>query len=164
MSDRCSSHASATATCKQSRPKQGEGKDQASDTYKWLPCTWKYPAFPAQSSFPEVRGSIPHWSRAQQPGSSASPVSKTVDNEWRLWGKVWQMNRQLKGVGYTITPHTDTILQIEISALLRNIFRKKSCHAIRNRSYIYAQDSQNRTDWHKHRQLKVLTNVNVQIL
>jgi len=23
-----------------SRPKQ-EGKDQASDTYKWLPCTWK---------------------------------------------------------------------------------------------------------------------------
>jgi len=27
---RCSSHASATATCKQSRPKQ-EGKDQASD-------------------------------------------------------------------------------------------------------------------------------------
>jgi len=37
----CSSHASATATCEQSRPKQGEGKDQASDTYKWLPCTWK---------------------------------------------------------------------------------------------------------------------------
>jgi len=36
----CSSHASATATCEQSRPKQ-EGKDQASDTYKWLPCTWK---------------------------------------------------------------------------------------------------------------------------
>jgi len=34
----CSSHASATATCKQSRPKQ-EGKDQASDTYIWLPCT-----------------------------------------------------------------------------------------------------------------------------
>jgi len=29
----CSSHASATATCEQSRPKQ-EGKDQASDTYK----------------------------------------------------------------------------------------------------------------------------------
>jgi len=28
----CSSHASATAACKQSRPKQGEGKDQASDT------------------------------------------------------------------------------------------------------------------------------------
>ena len=28
----CSSHASATATCKQSRPKQREGKDQASDT------------------------------------------------------------------------------------------------------------------------------------
>jgi len=37
----CSSHASATATCEQSRPKQGEGKDQASDTYKWLPCIWK---------------------------------------------------------------------------------------------------------------------------
>jgi len=31
---RCSSHASATATCEQRRPKQ-EGKDQASDTYKW---------------------------------------------------------------------------------------------------------------------------------
>jgi len=30
----CSSHASVTATCEQSRPKQGEGKDQASDTYK----------------------------------------------------------------------------------------------------------------------------------
>jgi len=29
----CSSHASATATCEQSRTKQ-EGKDQASDTYK----------------------------------------------------------------------------------------------------------------------------------
>jgi len=28
------SHASATATYKQSRPKQGEGKDQANDTYK----------------------------------------------------------------------------------------------------------------------------------
>jgi len=27
-----SSHARATATCKQSRPKQGEGKNQASDT------------------------------------------------------------------------------------------------------------------------------------
>jgi len=39
--DHCSSHASATATCEQRRPKQGEGKDQASDTYKWLPCTWK---------------------------------------------------------------------------------------------------------------------------
>jgi len=37
----CSSHGSATATCEQSRPKQGERKDQASDTYKWLPCTWK---------------------------------------------------------------------------------------------------------------------------
>jgi len=35
----CSSHASATATCEQRRPKQGEGKDQTSDTYKWLPCT-----------------------------------------------------------------------------------------------------------------------------
>jgi len=32
--ERCSSHASVTATCKQSRPKQGEGKDQARDTYK----------------------------------------------------------------------------------------------------------------------------------
>ena len=30
----CSSHASATAACEQSRPKQGEGKDQASETYK----------------------------------------------------------------------------------------------------------------------------------
>jgi len=30
----CSSHACATATCEQSRPKQGEGKDQESDTYK----------------------------------------------------------------------------------------------------------------------------------
>ena len=30
----CSSHASATATCEQRRPKQGEGKDQASNTYK----------------------------------------------------------------------------------------------------------------------------------
>jgi len=29
----CSSHASATTTCEQSRPKQ-EGKDQASNTYK----------------------------------------------------------------------------------------------------------------------------------
>ena len=37
----CSSYGSATAACKQSRPKQGEGKDQASDTYTWLPCTWK---------------------------------------------------------------------------------------------------------------------------
>ena len=37
----CSSHASATTTCEQRRPKKGEGKDQASDTYKWLPCTWK---------------------------------------------------------------------------------------------------------------------------
>jgi len=37
----CSSHASATAACEQSRPKQGEGKDQASDTYEWLSCTWK---------------------------------------------------------------------------------------------------------------------------
>ena len=36
----CSSHASATTTCEQSRPKQAEGKDQASDTYKWPPCTW----------------------------------------------------------------------------------------------------------------------------
>jgi len=27
-----SSHTNATATCEQSRPKQGEGKDQASDT------------------------------------------------------------------------------------------------------------------------------------
>jgi len=31
---RCSSHASATTTCEQSRPKQGEEKDQASDTHK----------------------------------------------------------------------------------------------------------------------------------
>jgi len=30
-----------TATCEQSQPKQGEGKDQASDTYNWLSCTWK---------------------------------------------------------------------------------------------------------------------------
>jgi len=30
----CSSNASATATREQRRPKQGEGKDQASDTYK----------------------------------------------------------------------------------------------------------------------------------
>jgi len=30
----CSSHASATAICEQRRSKQGEGKDQASDTYK----------------------------------------------------------------------------------------------------------------------------------
>ena len=37
----CSTYASATATCEQSRSKQGEGKDQASNTYKWLPCTWK---------------------------------------------------------------------------------------------------------------------------
>jgi len=37
----CSSHASATATCEQRRPKQGEGKDQASGSYKWLPCSWK---------------------------------------------------------------------------------------------------------------------------
>jgi len=36
----CSSHASVTATCEQRWPKQ-EGKDQASDTYKRLPCTWK---------------------------------------------------------------------------------------------------------------------------
>jgi len=36
----CSSHARATATCEQRRPKE-EGKDQESDTYKWLPCTWK---------------------------------------------------------------------------------------------------------------------------
>ena len=35
----CSSHASATATCEQSRPRQGEGKDQARDTYNWLPGT-----------------------------------------------------------------------------------------------------------------------------
>jgi len=39
--DFCSSHASATATCEQRRPKQGEGKDQGSNTYKWLPCAWK---------------------------------------------------------------------------------------------------------------------------
>jgi len=32
----CSSHASATATCEQRRPKQGAGKNQASDAYKWL--------------------------------------------------------------------------------------------------------------------------------
>jgi len=37
----CDSHASTTDTCKQSRPKQEEGKDQASDICKWLPCTWK---------------------------------------------------------------------------------------------------------------------------
>jgi len=37
----CSSHASATATYEQRRPKQAERKDQASDAYKWLPCTWK---------------------------------------------------------------------------------------------------------------------------
>jgi len=30
-----------TATCEQIRQKQREGKDQASDTYKWLPCRWK---------------------------------------------------------------------------------------------------------------------------
>jgi len=30
----CSSHASATTTCEQRWPKQGEGKDQASGTYK----------------------------------------------------------------------------------------------------------------------------------
>jgi len=29
-----SSHASATSTCEQRRPKQIEGKDQASDSYK----------------------------------------------------------------------------------------------------------------------------------
>jgi len=40
-SARCSSHASATVICKQGRPKQGEGKDQASETFKCLPCTWK---------------------------------------------------------------------------------------------------------------------------
>ena len=37
-----SSHASATATCEQSRPMRGEGKDQASDTFKWLLCTWMH--------------------------------------------------------------------------------------------------------------------------
>jgi len=36
----CSSHASTTATCEQSRPRK-EGKDQASSTYKWLAYTWK---------------------------------------------------------------------------------------------------------------------------
>ena len=30
----CSSHANATAACGQSQPKQEEGKDQESDTYK----------------------------------------------------------------------------------------------------------------------------------
>jgi len=30
----CNNDASATATCEKSRPKQGEGKDEASDTYK----------------------------------------------------------------------------------------------------------------------------------
>jgi len=34
VSSHCSSHTSTTATCKQSRPKQGEGKDQASNTSK----------------------------------------------------------------------------------------------------------------------------------
>jgi len=29
----CSSHASAIAACEQNRPKHGEGKDQANDTY-----------------------------------------------------------------------------------------------------------------------------------
>jgi len=71
-----SSHASTTAICEQRRPKQGKGKDQASDTCKWLPCTWKLELSLAYSSgaecyiddvtihqsiLPEVRGSIPHW-------------------------------------------------------------------------------------------------------
>ena len=86
FSSHCSSNASATATCEQSRPKQGEGKDQASDTYKWLPCTWKkelsladssgaeLTSMTSQSILPAVRGSIPHWSRTQQPGSSTSSL------------------------------------------------------------------------------------------
>ena len=77
----CSSHASTTATCEQRRPKQGEGKDQASDTYKWLPCTWKWElsladspgaeltSMTSQSILPEVRGSISHWRCANTTGS-----------------------------------------------------------------------------------------------
>jgi len=67
----CSIH--ATATCEQSRPKQGERKDQPRDTYKWHPCRWKQElsladsygaeltSMMSQSILPVVRGSIPHW-------------------------------------------------------------------------------------------------------
>jgi len=61
-----------------SRPKQ-EGKDQASDTYNWLPCTWKWKLSLADSSGAELtsmtirpseaQGSIPHWRRANTTGS-----------------------------------------------------------------------------------------------
>ena len=50
----CSSHACMTATCEQSQPKQGEGKDQASDTYNWLSCTWKLDFSLADSSGVEL--------------------------------------------------------------------------------------------------------------
>jgi len=82
----CGSHTSPTATCEQSWPKPREGKDQASDGHKSLPCTWKWEVSLADSSgaeltlmtlhsiLPEVQGWIPHWSRTQQPGSSASLV------------------------------------------------------------------------------------------
>ena len=45
---RCSSHASATATCKQERPKQ-EGQDQASDAQKWLPALFSRKAYRASA-------------------------------------------------------------------------------------------------------------------
>jgi len=47
------SHTSMTATCERSRPKQ-EGKDQASDTYEWLPCRWKKELSLADSSCTEL--------------------------------------------------------------------------------------------------------------
>ena len=65
----CSSHTSTTATCEQSRPKQGDGKDQASDSCKWLPYTWKLTSMTSQSFLPEVRRSIPHWRCANTTGS-----------------------------------------------------------------------------------------------
>ena len=68
------------------QPRQGKGKDQASGSYKWLPCTWKWelsladssgaelhrwhnPSFPSRFKSIEVRGSIPHWRCANTTGS-----------------------------------------------------------------------------------------------
>ena len=53
------SHTSTTATCEQSRPKQ-EGKDQASDTYEWLPCRWKKELSLADSSCTELTSMMCH--------------------------------------------------------------------------------------------------------
>jgi len=77
--------------------KQGEEKDQASDTYKWLPCTWKselsladssgaeLTSMTSQSILPEVRGSIPHWRCVNTTGSHTIQWLPTTATSLRSW-------------------------------------------------------------------------------